>query len=84
MDSKYHLELNLECKLSEGWSEIDRLAKEGLTCYQMIGGEGVTTHGLNVMHSGHIGPPGIIFLTYLSFHSTLTPVLLVRPSPPIL
>ena len=38
----------------------------------------VTTHGLNVMHSGHVGPPGIIFRTYLSFHSTLTPVLLVR------
>ena len=43
MDSKYHLELNLECKLSEGWSEIDRLAKEGLTCYQMIGREGLTS-----------------------------------------
>ena len=38
----------------------------------------VTTRGLNVMHSGHVGPPGIIFFTYLSFHSTLTPVLLVR------
>ena len=29
-DSKYHLELDPECKLSEGWSEIDCLAKEGL------------------------------------------------------
>ena len=38
----------------------------------------VTTHGLNVMHSGHVGPPGIISFTYLSFHSTPTPVLLVR------
>ena len=41
-------------------------------------GKTVTTHGLNVMHSGHVGPPGIIFFTHLSFHSTLTPGLLVR------
>ena len=37
----------------------------------------VTTHRLNVMHSGHVGPPGSISFTYLSFHSMLTPVLLV-------
>ena len=43
MDSRYHLELDLECKLSKGWSEIDCLAKEGLTYYQRIGGEGLTS-----------------------------------------
>ena len=42
-DSKYHLELNSECKLGEGWTEIDHLAKEGLTCYQRIGGECLTS-----------------------------------------
>ena len=42
-DSKYHLELDLECKLGEGWTEIDCLAKEGLTHYQRIGGEGLTS-----------------------------------------
>ena len=39
---------------------------------------GVTTHGLNIMHSGHVGPPGTISFYLSSFHSTLTPVLLVR------
>ena len=42
-DSKFHLELDLECKLGEGWTEIDCLAKEGLTHYQRIGGEGLTS-----------------------------------------
>ena len=39
MNSKYHLELDPECKLGEGWSEIDCLTKEGLTCYHRIGGK---------------------------------------------
>ena len=30
-NDKYHLELDLACKLGEGWTEIDCLAKEGLT-----------------------------------------------------
>ena len=42
-DLKYHLELNLECELGEGWTEIDHLAKEGLSLYQRIGGEGLTS-----------------------------------------
>ena len=42
-DSKYHLELDLECKLSKGWTEIDRLANQALTCYLKIGGEGLTS-----------------------------------------
>ena len=42
-NSKFHLELDSECKLGKGWTEIDRLAKEGLTCYQRIGGEGLTS-----------------------------------------
>ena len=37
------MEHELECKLSKGWSEIDRLSKEGLTCYQRIGREGLTS-----------------------------------------
>ena len=43
IQSMSHLELDPECKLTEGWSEIDHLAKEGLTCYQRIGGEGLTS-----------------------------------------
>ena len=35
----------------------------------------VTTLGLNVMHSGHVRLPGIIFLYLSMFHSTITPVL---------
>ena len=47
-DSKFtnpliYLELDSECKLGEGWTEIDRLAKEGLTRYHRIGGEGLTS-----------------------------------------
>ena len=37
----------------------------------------VTTRGLNIMHSGHVGPPGTISFYLSLFHSTLTPVLLV-------
>ena len=37
----------------------------------------VTTRRLNIMHSGYVGPPGIIFFTYRLFHSMLTPVLYV-------
>ena len=44
----------------------------------VLSGGDVTTHGLNVMHSGHVEPPGIILLYLSLFHSTLTPVLLVR------
>ena len=42
-NSEYHLELNSECKLGKGWTEIDHLAKEGLICYQRISGEGLTS-----------------------------------------
>ena len=42
-DSKFHLELDSECKLGEGWTEIDRLANQALTCYLRIGGEGLTS-----------------------------------------
>ena len=42
-DSKFHLELDSECKLSEGWTEIDRLANQALTRYLRIGGEGLTS-----------------------------------------
>ena len=43
MNNKYHLELDSSCQLGEGWTEIDRLAKEGLTPYHTIGGEGLTS-----------------------------------------
>ena len=42
-NNKYHLELDSSCKLGEGWTEIDHLAKEGLTHYHRIGGEGLTS-----------------------------------------
>ena len=42
-NNKYHLELDSSCKLGEGWTEIDCLAKEGLTRYHRIGGEGLTS-----------------------------------------
>ena len=42
-DSKFHLELDSECKLGEGWTEIDRLANQALTRYLRIGGEGLTS-----------------------------------------
>ena len=69
----------------------DRITRISVTGYVLMLAEGtvswvsrkqktiaVTTHGLNVMHSGHVGPPGIISFYLSSFHSTLTPVLLVR------
>ena len=37
------MELDLECKLGEGWTEIDRLANQALTRYLRIGGEGLTS-----------------------------------------
>ena len=42
-DLKYHLELDSECKLGEGWTEIHHLTKEGPTHYQRIGSEGLTS-----------------------------------------
>ena len=42
-DSKFHLELDSECKLGEGWTEIDRLTNQALTRYLRIGGEGLTS-----------------------------------------
>ena len=35
----------------------------------------VTTHELNIMHSGHVRPPSIILLYLSSFHPMKTPVL---------
>ena len=42
-DSKFHLELDSEYKLGEGWTEIDQLANQALTRYLRIGGEGLTS-----------------------------------------
>ena len=42
-DSKFHLKLDSECQLGEGWTEIDCLANQALTCYLRIGGEGLTS-----------------------------------------
>ena len=42
-NSKFHLELDLECKLGKGWTEIDQLANQALTRYLRIGGEGRTS-----------------------------------------
>ena len=57
--------------LGEAFPSIKHVDREG------GGGLGHDVYGLNVMHSGHVGPPGSFTFTYLSFHSTLTPVLLV-------
>ena len=37
------MELDLECKLGEGWTEIDRLTNQALTHYLRIGGKGLTS-----------------------------------------
>ena len=37
------MELDSECKLGEGWTEIDRLTNQALTRYLRIGGEGLTS-----------------------------------------
>ena len=37
------MELDSECKLGKGWTEIDRLANQALTRYLRIGGEGLTS-----------------------------------------
>ena len=37
------MELDSECKLGEGWTEIDQLANQALTHYIRIGGEGLTS-----------------------------------------
>ena len=42
-DSKFHLELDSECKLGKGWTEIDWLANQASTRYLRIGGKGLTS-----------------------------------------